>query len=318
MGRVLVTGATGIVGRALCPVLAAAGHTVRAVQRREGPTPPGAAERVVVPDIGPDTDWRAALDGVGAVVHLAARVHVMNESPADGAAAHRQVNAEGTRRLAEATAEAGVRRLLFVSSIKVYGDAPAVQPLTEAVTPRPDDPYGESKWAAEQALARIGASRGLETVVLRPPLVYGPGVGGNMLALLKLCRSGLPLPLGRADNRRSLIALGNLTDAIAIALAHPAAAGQTYVLRDGEDLSVADLVRRLRAPLGLPPRLVPVPPRLLKAALVAAGRRALAARLLDSLVLDDAKIRQDLGWSPPLSVELGLAETVNWFLATAR
>jgi nucleoside-diphosphate-sugar epimerase len=302
----------------LCPVLTAAGHSVRAAVRGGDQSPAGVAETTVIPNIGPDTDWSTALDGIETVVHLAARVHVMNEAPKEGAAAHRRVNAEGTRRLAEAAAGAGLRRLLFVSSIKVYGDPPARLPLTEAVPPRPDDPYGESKWAAEQALGHIGAASGLQTVVLRPPLVYGPGTGGNMLSLLKLCRSSLPLPLGAANNPRSLIALGNLTDIIRIALEHPAAAGQTYVVRDGADLSVADLVRRLRALMGLPARLIPVPSGLLRAALAAVGRPGMAARLLDSLVLDDAKIRHDLGWIPPLSVERGLTETVAWFLAAAR
>ena len=318
MSRILVTGATGVVGRALCPVLTAAGHSVRAVVRGGGQALPGVAEKTIVADIGPDTDWRAALDGIDAVAHLAARVHVMNETPSEGIMAHRRINAEGTRRLAEAAAEIGVRRLLFVSSIKVYGDTPGASPLTESTPPRPDDPYGDSKWAGEQALAQIGARHGLQTVVLRPPLVYGPGVGGNMLSLLKLCRSGLPLPLGAADNRRSLIALGNLTDAIRTTLVHPAAAGQTYVVRDGADLSVAGLVRRLRSLMDLPARLIPAPPGLLRATLTAVGRSDMAARLLDSLVLDDAKIRHDLGWIPPLSVERGLAETVAWFLAAAR
>jgi nucleoside-diphosphate-sugar epimerase len=280
--------------------------------------PAGTTDVAIVPDIGPDTDWRAALDGIEAVAHLAARVHVMNETPEAGAAAHRRVNAEGTRRLAEAAAAAGVRRLLFVSSVKVYGDVPAIRPLTEAVQPRPDDPYGESKWAAEQALARIGAASGMETTVLRPPLVYGPWMGGNMAMLMRLCRSGLPLPLGGADKPRSLIAVGNLADAIRVALEHPKAAGETYVVRDGEDLPVAGLVRRLRALMGRPARLIPVPPGLLRAALTTVGRAAMAARLLDSLLVDDAKIRHDLGWIPPRSVEQGLAETVAWFLAGAR
>lgn len=318
MSRILVTGAMGIVGRALCPMLTAAGHDVRATLRRAGSAPDGATESTVIPDIGPNTDWRTALDGIDAIVHLAARVHVMHEDPRTATAAHIRVNAEGTRRLAEAAAAAGVRRLLFVSSIKVYGDAPAGMPLSEATPPHPDDPYGESKWRAEQALARIGVARGLETVILRPPLVYGPGVGGNMLALLKLCCSGLPLPLGAADNRRSLIALHNLTDAICLTLQHPAAAGQTYVLRDGEDLSVADLVRRLRALMGQPARLLAVPPGLLRSGLVLVGQRSMAARLLDSLVVDDAKIRRDLSWLPPLSAERGLAEAATWFLATLR
>ncbi len=317
MSRILVTGATGFVGRALCPVLTAAGNSVRAAVRRDGAIPAGALETTVVPDIGPDTDWRAALAGIDAVVHLAGRVHVVNEDQ-QAATAHARINTEGTRRLAEAAADAGVRRMLFVSSIKVYGDLPDARPLSESAPPCPDEPYGESKWAAEQALMRIGQTRGLETVVLRPPLVHGPKVVGNMLSLLKLCRSGLPLPLGGADNRRSLIALHNLTDAIRLALQHPAATGQTYVVRDGDDLSVADLIRRLRTSMGLPARLIAVPPGLLRAGLTMLGRRAMAARLLDSLVLDDAKIRHDLGWIPPLSVERGLAETVAWFLATAR
>ena len=315
MSRVLVTGATGFVGGAVCPALRAAGHTVRAVVRREGATVPGATEQAVVSDIGPDTDWQAALRGVDAVVHLAARVHQIGESGAAAATAHRRVNAEGSRRLAEAAATAGVRRFLFMSSIKVNGETSPGRPYTEADTPRPEDDYGKTKWAAERALAEIAAHTALEAVVLRPPLVHGPGATGNMRSLLRLCASGLPLPFGAVTNRRSLIGLGNLADAVVTALLHPRAAGQTYLLRDGEDLSVAELVRRLRHAMGRPPRLVRVPASLLRAGLAAVGRGAMAVRLLDTLTLDDARIREDLAWSPPRSVDSELAAMAGWYLS---
>jgi nucleoside-diphosphate-sugar epimerase len=305
--RVLVTGATGFVGRVLCPMLENGGWTViRAVRTpREG--------GIAVGDIGPDTDWRAALDGVAAVVHLAARVHVMRDATNDPLAHFRAVNSAGTANLARQAAQAGARRLVYLSSIKVNGESTDASPFRPDDPPHPQDPYALSKWEAEQALCRIGADTGLEVVVLRPPLVYGPGVKANFLRLLGLVGRGLPLPLGAVNNRRSLLYLDNLIDAIEVCLTHPAAAGKTYLLSDGTALSTTDLLRHLAAALGKQPKLIAVQPRLLRIAAQLTGKSAEAARLLDSLEIDCTAITRELGWQPPYSTEQGLAATAAWY-----
>lgn len=309
-GTVLVTGANGFVGRAVRTVLRQAGHATLPAVRR----PSGLAEERVVGDIDPATDWRAALSGVESVVHLAARVHVMNDSAMDPLTAFRSINTAGTLNLARQCAAAGVRRFVFVSSVKVNGEERAA-PYTEADAPAPEDAYALSKWEAEQGLRQIAAETGLEVVILRPPLVYGPGVGANFLALLRAVARGMPLPLGAIDNRRSLIYVGNLAAAILCCLEHPAAAGKTFLVSDGEDVSTSGLVRRMAAALGRPARLLPVPPALLRFAARLAKKSALAIRLLDSLTVDSSAIRRELGWSPPFTLDEGLRETAAWYLS---
>ena len=314
MKSVLVTGASGFVGRALCPRLRAAGYRVAVSTRdRAAARIPGVDDIHVTAPLGPETDWRPALGGVEAVVHLAARVHVMNESDAD--ALHRQANAEGTLRLAEAAAAAGVGRFVFLSTAKVNGERTGAAPFRESDPPTPADAYARSKWEAETGLARIAKRTGLEVVVMRPPLVYGPGVGGNFLALLNICRARVPLPLAGADNRRSLLFVGNLADAIVRCLDHPAAAGETYLLRDGEDISTVQLVRRAAQALGRPARLFRLPAGVLRLAGGLICKSAVVARLLDSLAVDDGKIRRQLGWTPPFTLAQGLNETAAWFQA---
>jgi nucleoside-diphosphate-sugar epimerase len=309
-GIVLVTGANGFVGRALCEALAAAGHGVRrAVRRLDAPT----GGTVAVGDIGPDTDWTAALEDVDSIVHLAARTHVLREAAPDVLAAYRHTNVAGTERLARAAAARGVRRLVFLSSVKVNGERTDARPFTEDDAPRPEDGYGISKWEAEQALARGTAATRLETVVLRPPLVYGPGVKGNFLRLMGLVARGVPLPLGAIDNRRSFIYLGNLVGAIVRALDAPRAAGRTYLTADGEDLSTPGLVRALAAALGVKPRLVPFPLAPLKLAATLAVRGTEFARLADSLQVDSSRIRRELDWRPRYTPAQGFAETARWY-----
>jgi nucleoside-diphosphate-sugar epimerase len=325
---VLVTGANGMVGRALCSALRARGSRVRTALRQAQQFSPNSAlaDSVIIGEIGPETDWRAALQGVECVVHLAARVHVMRESAADPLAEYRRVNTSGTERLARMAADAGVKRLVFVSTIKVNGEkslpAPLSQggsrPFSEADSPNPQDAYGISKWEAEQALARVASETGLEIVILRPPLVYGPGVKGNFLRLLNAVYRRVPLPLGSVKNRRSLIYLGNLVDAIALCVSHPRAAGQTFLVSDGKDLSTSELVRRLADALGRPAHLLSVPPALLKLAGSVTGKSDAVARLTESLRVDSSKIRAELNWSPPHSMEEGLRETAAWFRATVR
>ncbi|WP_448189837.1 UDP-glucose 4-epimerase family protein [Azospirillum sp. sgz301742] len=314
MMRVLVTGATGFVGRALVPLLLARGHHVRAAVRRADAPVPG-AELTVIGDIGPDTDWNAALDGVDAVVHLAARVHVMRDTAADPLAEFRRTNTEGTRRLAESAAERGVRRFVYLSSIKAVVDESRPEPVTDATPAAPHSPYGVSKREAEQILETLSARGVLDPVILRPPLVYGPGVAGNLRTLLTICQKRIPLPLAWVDNRRSLIFVGNLADAVATCLTHPDAAGKTFLVSDGAPLSTADLVRHLSAGLGVRPRLLPAPPGLLALAASLLGKRDAWHRVGGSLVVEDTSIRAALGWSPPVAAASGLHATAEWFKA---
>lgn len=315
--RILLTGATGFVGGHAGPALAARGHGVRAVRRSaDGAATAGADEETVVGDIGPDTDWTAALDGVETVVHLAARVHVMRDRAADPLAAFRRVNTAGSVRLAEQAAAAGVRRLVCLSSIKAMVDESRPDPLTEATAPDPHSPYGVSKLEAERALAAIAARTGMELVVIRPPLVYGPGVGGNVRSLLRLVDRGIPLPLGGLDNRRSLIGVGNLADAIARCAEHPAAAGQTFLVQDGTPVSTAGLVRAIAAALNRPARLLPVPAGLLALGAALTGRRDVFDRIAGTLTVDDRLIRTRLEWRPPHDLASGLRATAEWFKAS--
>lgn len=309
MKRILLTGATGFVGRAVLPELALLGEVVALARRPVA----GAARTALVADLAEPHDWRTLLEGVTDVVHLAARVHVMKDDEA-GAAATLRVNFEATRALAAAAAEAGVGRFVFLSTVKVNGDSTAERPFTPSDAPRPVGAYAVSKHRAEEALAALPGT--MERVILRPPLVYGPGVKGNFAALLRLCRAGLPLPFGAVANRRSLIAVENLASAIAACIAAPPGEGtRRYLLRDGDDLSTGHLVRRLAAAMGRPSRLVPVPRSWLEGALRIAGRPELAERLLHSLQVDDSAFRCDYQWQPPVTVEAALAATARAFLA---
>jgi len=312
METVLVTGANGFIGWALCGVLAASGRRVRKAVRMPVP---GLPDAVVVGDIGPDTDWRTALEGVSGVVHLAARTHVLRETATDPLAAYRKINVSGTERLARSAAAGGIRRLVIVSSVKVSGERTEERPFTEDGAPRPEDAYGVSKWEAEQALSRIAAETGLEVVALRPPLVYGPGVKGNFLRLMNLVARGVPLPLGAVDNRRSLIYTGNLAGAIVKALDAPQAAGRTYLVSDGEDVSTPDLVRGLARALGVKPRLLSLPLSALDLGARLAGRRAEFVRLTSSLQVDSSRIQRELGWRPPFTLAQGLELTAKWYHA---
>jgi len=314
MKQVLITGADGFVGSALCRALEAAGFAVRRAVRRS----PGARPPLTYPigEVNGDTDWSAALDGAGCVVHLAARTHVLRETALDPLEDYRRINVAGTRALARQAAAAGARRLVFVSSVKVNGERTLDRPYTEDDAPRPEDAYGVSKWEAERELGRVAAETGLETVVLRPPLVYGPGVKGNFLRLLAWTARGVPLPFASVDNRRSLIYVENLADAIRAAIAAPQAAGRAYLVSDGEDVSTPGLVRALAQALRVKARLFACPPAALSAAAALLGKRAEAARLTGSLQIDAARIRRELAWRPPHALAQGLAETARWYQAT--
>jgi UDP-N-acetyl-alpha-D-quinovosamine dehydrogenase len=289
--RVLVTGAGGFVGRALCPALERASWTVIPAGRRD------------IGDIGPDTDWRNLLDGADAVIHLAARVHLMRDDAADPAAEFDRVNHLATARLAAQAAEAGVRRFIFMSSVKVHGDVSG-HPLRAADPPTPMDPYGRSKYAAEHAIAVH--RHGMETVVLRPPLVYGPGAKGNFLSLMRIIDRGWPLPFAAVENRRSMIYLGNLVDAILASLDVPPG---IYLPSDRDDVSTATLIRRIAAGLGRSARLFPVPVWVLRGLAGVAGKAATIDRLCGSLTVDGRLP----GWRPPFSMTEGLAATAQWY-----
>ena len=319
---ILVTGPDGFVGTALCRELLKCGFAVRGAQWQGGPLPTG-AESVVVGDINAATDWSAALEGIDTVIHLAARVHIMKDTAEDPLAAFREVNVDGTRRLAEEAATAGIRRFVLMSTVKVNGERTDCRPQTadrnnaipppffsEASPPAPEDAYGISKWEAEQALHAAAAS-GMETVIVRAPLIYGPGVKGNMQSLMKLAASGLPLPLGAVHNQRSLLYVGNLTDFIVRCIDHPAAANETFLLSDNHDLSTTELLRSMRQAMGKPPRLIPVPAAWFRMAGRLTGKSAVVDRLFGSLQVDCTKARKLLQWEPPFRVEEGIKAMVR-------
>jgi len=305
--KTLVTGATGFIGTALLSRLLQEGLSVRAASRRDVVTLPLGAERVVVGDLSGNTDWRHALANVETVVHLSARVHMMRDAAADPLSEYRQANVEGTRNIAQQLASAGGRRFVFLSSIKVNGEAGVFR---ESDAPKPRDPYGVTKHEAEACLRKIAAETGLEVVIIRPPLVYGPGVGANFGSLMRAVAFGVPLPLGAVHNRRSMVALDNLVDFILACIKHPAAANETFLVSDDEDLSTTDLIRRVARAMGRPARLVPVPSTFLFGAAALLGKREIARRLLGSLQADISKARQVLGWHPRISVDEGLRAAV--------
>ena len=314
--KFLITGANGFVGRLLCEELRLRGQSVRAAVRSarqdEG------IDKIEVGNIDGETDWLEALQGVDVVIHLAARVHVMKEAATDPLAEFLKVNLQGTKNLAEQAAAAGIKRLVYVSSIKVNGEKTSVMhPFTEADDPKPQDPYGISKRRAEQALQIISQETGLEVVIVRPPLVYGPGVKGNFISLMSAIDNGMPLPLAGAHNLRSLIYAGNLVDALVACATHAAAAGQTYLVRDGEDVSTAQLVEKIAKALERKCHSFYFPPRLVSAAAALLGRSEQVVRLFGSLRVSDAKIRRELGWAAPYTLEQGLRATADWYRSQA-
>lgn len=314
--KILITGATGFIGRPLCTKLVAEGCRVRAaVWRGDAAKTPQGAEEYLIDSIDQDTDWGKAFDGIDTVIHLAARVHVMDEAAGDPLAEYRRINVAGTEKLARSAAAAGVKRLVFMSSVKVNGEeAPA--PYTEDSVPAPQDPYGVSKLEAELVLRKISDETGLEVVVIRPPLVYGPGVKANFYKLMRTVARGVPLPFGSVNNSRSLVYLGNLLDAIITCAQHPAAAGKVFFVSDGDDVSTPELVRRLAAALGRPARLVGVPVVLMRLGGSLTGKTSAVDRLLGSLTVDISRIRTELGWKPPFTMAAGLKETAKWFHET--
>ena len=317
MTTILLTGANGFVGQHLGAYLAKQGHQVIATLRRDDVvfdyTPAHVAKINV---IDADTDWTTALEGVDVVIHLAARVHVMREKATDPLLEFRQMNVEGTVRLAQQAVEAGVRRMVFISSIKVNGEATITRPFTEQEDAIPEDPYAYSKWESEQHLMYVAAKTGLEVSIIRTPHLYATRERGHFKRLKRLAAKGWPLPLASIDNRRSLVGIENLCSLIEVCVRHPQAAGDVFLVSDGQDISTPELIRMLAETMKRPSRLLPFPTTILAGVSQLLGQRGAWERLAGSLQVDISKARQQLGWEPSISLERGLADTVDWYQKT--
>jgi len=310
--RILVTGAAGFVGTAVCRTLSEAGHHVTAVTRTPPSAPLAAARSLALGDLGAGTDWSAALTDIEAVVHLAGRAHVLNEDAARSEALYREANVAALAALAEQAASRGVKRFVFASSIKVNGEATHGTPMRWDRPPAPEDAYGRSKLAAEQRLRELAGDR-MEWVILRPPLMYGPGVRGNMARLFAIAERGWPVPFGSIRNVRDLLYVGSFAELIASAVANPAAAGRILLARDGEPVSTAELFRKVAAALGRRPVVLPCPVVLLEAAGRLAGRAAEIRRLTGDLEIDDSDTRLTLDWAPRTRMDEAMRLTAAWF-----
>jgi nucleoside-diphosphate-sugar epimerase len=307
MTKVLITGVNGFVGKGFN-----VNGTVRSVMSVDFP---GAITKFVIKDIDSKTDWQNALEGVDVVIHLAARAHVMKDMAIDALSEFRKVNVEGTLNLARQAVEAGVQRFIFISSIKVNGEGSILgQPYTPEDQPAPVDPYGISKREAEDGLRQLASETGMEVVIIRPPLVYGPGVKANFQSMMRWLNKGIPLPLGAIHNQRSLVSLDNLIDLIVTCIHHPAAANQIFIAGDGEDFSTTELLQRMAVALGKKARLLPIPELILVWGARLLGKQAIAQRLCGSLQVDISKARDLLDWKPPVSVDETLRKTAQYYM----
>ncbi len=315
MTRILLTGVTGFVGSALANTVYKRGFSVRGAIRIKLNTLPGFIEQSDIGNISSETNWRSTLDEVDVVIHLAARVHVMQETSNNPLAEFRHINTEATLSLARQAAESGVKRFIYLSSIKVNGEETMPgSPFTEEDTFIPVEPYALSKYEAEQGLLKIASDSEMEIVIIRPPLVYGPGVKANFLSMMKWLYKGMPLPFGSIHNKRSLVALDNLVDLIVTCVNHPAAANQVFLVSDGEDLSTTELLNRVAVALGKKTWLLPVNQKVLEFCLMLIAKKDLAQRLCGSFQVDISKTRKLLNWTPPVSVDEELRKTSRYFL----
>ncbi|MBW7470478.1 UDP-glucose 4-epimerase family protein [Marinobacter sp. F4218] len=313
---ILITGGSGFIGRALARRLVDSGrHRVRA-SCRSGRPAPVSHEIVESPDLSQEANWRRALDGVDAVIHTAGRAHEVRSSTTNQLAEYRQVNALGTLALARQAAESGVRRFVFLSTVKVNGEFSIPgQPFKPSDTPAPTDPYGISKFEAEEGLRDLASRTDMEVVIIRPVLVYGPGVQANFRSMMLWLKRGFPLPLGGIRNKRSILFVDNLVDLVTVCLDHPDAAGRIFLVSDGEDLSTPQMLRKLGSALGKPARLIPVPEGVLIQTMALLGRGAMANRLCSSLQVDISDTAKVLGWRPPVNLDDALQTTSSDFLA---
>lgn len=315
MRKVLVAGSTGFVGSALLRELRKRSAKITALMRR--PTHINGVDVCVI-DLERIVDFSSilndALTNIDAVVYLAARVHIIRDSSDDPLRDYRSINTEAAARLAQIASDAGVKRFVYISTIKVNGEYTDRSSFSADDPPNPQDPYAVSKFEAESQLKEIGMRTGLEVVIIRPPLIYGPGVKGNILRMMQWIYIGIPLPLGAIENKRSLVALDNLIDLIVTCIDHPAAANQTFLVSDGEDLSTPELVRRMARALNKPAWLFSVPPGILRYGAALAGKREMAQRLVGSLQVDMEKTCELLNWSPSITVDAGLHKTAQCFL----
>lgn len=308
---VLVTGASGFIGGAIWRTLRQHSAAEQVIGACRAPQHDSAFLRA--PDLAASSDWTSLVDGMGTIIHCAAHVRATRDADRDAVQALQRVNVSGTVSLAQQAADSGVGRFIFLSSVKVHGESTLPgKPFNHLDDAKPEDAYGRSKAEAETQLQRLASTTGMEIVIIRPPLVYGPGVGGNVASLLKALERGVPLPLGAITmNRRSMVALDNLVDLVIRCIDHPAAANQSFLVSDGEDLSTAQLITRLGAAMNTPPRLFSVPARILSIAARMIGKHAVAQRLLGNLQVDIEHTCNTLQWQPPISVEAGLRQTVT-------
>ena len=313
MSVVLVTGATGFIGQHLCPQLAQQGYTVRAALRRPQEPIPGVSEAIALGDIGAAPAWDAALRNVEYVVHAAARAHVVRSSSSAARQVY-EVNVRGTEALAQAAVRAGVRRFVYLSSIKVNGEATTVRPFRFDDAPQPQDDYARSKQRAEAALVAAARGTQMQVAMLRPPLVYGPGVRANFLRLMQWVDLAPWLPFGAIKNSRSLVSVWSLNDLLLQLLAHPRAAAGVWLVSDGEDLATPELLRRIARALGRRVRLAHVPPRLLRFGAALVGRGPEMDRLCGSLQVDARPTCEALHWRPPVPLAEALERTAAWYL----
>jgi nucleoside-diphosphate-sugar epimerase len=317
MRRILVTGATGFVGRVLCETLTREGFLVRAALHSDGPLPEHVSEAVVVGDIAESTDWRRCLDGIDAVVHLAARAHSIG-TPSTSSDEFRVTNALGTRELMRSAVLARVSRFIYLSSVKVNGEGLGDRPYTASDPPDPQDAYANSKYLGEKYVMDEAEGAAPDRIIVRCPLVYGTRVRANFLRLMSWVEAGKPIPLGAVRNARSMISVWNLAHLLVHVLSHREAVGKTWMASDGSDLSTPQLITRIGTAMGRRVRLISVPMGLLRLGGHLFGRAHEVARLCDSLTVDISDTRQKLGWSPPLSVDEGIQRTVRWYISEGR
>jgi len=316
MKKFLVTGSSGFIGSRLCSTMATKGFSIRAVKRNEDSILPSCCKDfVLIGERASSAEWSLALNGIDVIIHLAGRAHVMKEDHESPLEEYRRINVEGTRKIVEAAANKSIKRIIYLSTIKVNGESTAGKPFDESDLPEPQDAYARSKFEAEECMKEISEMHGIEFVVLRSPLVYGPGVKGNLLKLMKYIKRGMPLPLGGLENKRSMISLDNLVDALILSGTRAECAGHTFLISDGNDLSTTQLVRTIATAMDRNIRLMPYPKALFSiASWLRPSFRSLSERLAGSLVVNSSKFRRMLQWTPPQTIADGVEDMVAHFL----